>query len=87
MQVRKRDADLRDPALLAANPALTEPIKIPGLQYLDIRVTGKNFEHYLLSQLGWISYLYVGHMHERSLSPPAFTHCAGTCSTTSCGTH
>jgi hypothetical protein len=60
MQARKREVDIRDPALLAANPALSEPIKIPGLQYVDIRITGKNFEHHLLSQLGWISYLYVG---------------------------
>jgi len=56
-QAQKRDADLRIPALLASNAALAEPAQIPGLNYLEIKITGKPFENYLLSQLSWPGYL------------------------------
>ncbi|KAL8409605.1 hypothetical protein RB594_007886 [Gaeumannomyces avenae] len=55
-QAKKRDADLKIPALVRSNGALAEPVKIPGLLYLEIRITGKGFERHLLSQLSWISF-------------------------------
>ncbi|KAH8664297.1 protein-tyrosine phosphatase-like protein [Xylariales sp. PMI_506] len=56
-QAEKRQADLRIPALLKSNAALSEPVQIPGLRYLEIKVTGKKFENYLISRLSWRSYL------------------------------
>lgn len=56
-QAQKRAADLKVPALLQSNTALAEPMQIPGLRYLEIKVTGKKFENYLLKQLSWTSYL------------------------------
>ncbi|KAI0024365.1 tyrosine/serine protein phosphatase [Xylariomycetidae sp. FL0641] len=55
-QAQKRDADVRTPALLASNAALAEPVQLPGVQYREIRVTGRRFERYLLGQLGWLSF-------------------------------
>ncbi|KAI0472000.1 tyrosine/serine protein phosphatase [Xylariaceae sp. FL0804] len=55
-QAEKRRADLRTPALLQTNAALAEPVQIPGLQYREIRVTGRRFERYLVAQLTWWSY-------------------------------
>jgi hypothetical protein len=52
-QAKKRDADLKIPALLQSNAALAEPMQIPGFNYLEIKVTGRNFERFLLSQLSW----------------------------------
>lgn len=56
-QSKKRAADLKAPALLESNAALAEPVQIPGLRYLEIRVTGKKFENHLVKQLSWRSYL------------------------------
>ncbi|KAI1864823.1 uncharacterized protein JN550_008643 [Neoarthrinium moseri] len=56
-QAEKRQADIKTPALLQSNAALAEPVQIPGLRYLEIKVTGKKFEHHMLSQLSWGSYL------------------------------
>jgi protein-tyrosine phosphatase len=56
-QSKKRQADLKIPALLESNAALAEPVQIPGLQYHEIKITGKSFENHLLSQLSWRSYL------------------------------
>jgi protein-tyrosine phosphatase len=39
------------------NDAVAEPLKIPGIRYLEIKLTGKAFEKHLLSQLSWPSYL------------------------------
>jgi len=40
-----------------SNAALAEPVQIPGMRYLEIRLTGKSFERYLISQLSWWSYM------------------------------
>lgn len=56
-QAKRRDADLKIPALVQSNEALAEPVKIPGLSYLEIRITGRAFERHLLSQLSWLSFL------------------------------
>ncbi|KAH9910015.1 tyrosine/serine protein phosphatase [Xylariomycetidae sp. FL2044] len=55
-QAEKRTADLQVPALLRSNAALAEPVQIPGLTYVEIRITGSRFERFLLSQLGWWSW-------------------------------
>ncbi|KAE9577382.1 hypothetical protein CGMCC3_g6495 [Colletotrichum fructicola] len=52
-QAKKRQADLQIPALLQSNAALAEPIQISGLKYHEIRVTGGNFERFLISQVSW----------------------------------
>ncbi|KAK2742165.1 tyrosine serine protein [Colletotrichum kahawae] len=52
-QAKKRQADLQIPALLQSNAALAEPIHISGLKYHEIRVTGGNFERFLISQVSW----------------------------------
>ncbi|KAI0157451.1 protein-tyrosine phosphatase-like protein [Xylariaceae sp. FL1272] len=52
-QAQKRKADLKVPALLQSNAALAEPIKISGLEYREIRVTGSRFERAMLKQLSW----------------------------------
>lgn len=50
-QAHKREADLKGPAQLYSNDALAEPVKIPGLQYLEININGKGFERALLWKL------------------------------------
>ncbi|KAH7033302.1 tyrosine/serine protein phosphatase [Microdochium trichocladiopsis] len=55
-QAEKRQADRKIPALLASNAALAEPVQIPGLRYLEIKLTGRKFERYLLSQLSWLQF-------------------------------
>jgi len=55
-QAEKRQADLKVPALLASNAALAEPVQIPGLNYLEIKLTGRKFERHLLSQLSWLQF-------------------------------
>ncbi|KAK8047577.1 hypothetical protein PG996_015641 [Apiospora saccharicola] len=52
-QAEKRQADLKVPALLKSNAALAEPVQIPGLRYLEIKITGGKFEKFLISQLSW----------------------------------
>ncbi|KAK8041150.1 hypothetical protein PG994_014157 [Apiospora phragmitis] len=52
-QAEKRQADLKVPALLQSNAALAEPVQIPGLRYLEIKITGGKFEKFLISQLSW----------------------------------
>ncbi|EHA51574.1 hypothetical protein MGG_07475 [Pyricularia oryzae 70-15] len=47
------------PALLRSNDALAEPLKIPGLQYREVRITGRAFERHLLRQLTWLSWFKV----------------------------
>ncbi|KAI0012853.1 tyrosine/serine protein phosphatase [Xylariaceae sp. FL0662B] len=56
---RQADDDPKDPP--ADQPEsdavpLEEPVHIPGLRYLHIKVTGKRLEAFLLSQLSWWSY-------------------------------
>jgi protein-tyrosine phosphatase len=50
-QAKKRSADLKIPTLLESNDALAEPVKISGMNYLEINVNGKGFERSLLWQL------------------------------------
>lgn len=49
----KRAADGMVPALLQSNEALAEPVQIPGIEYREVMVTGKDFERHLLKQLSW----------------------------------
>ncbi|KAK3944157.1 protein-tyrosine phosphatase-like protein [Diplogelasinospora grovesii] len=60
---RKRQADLAllpkplpGAPLVESNAALAEPVQIPGLRYLSIKLTGRSFERFLLSQLSWLSF-------------------------------
>ena len=50
-QAKKRDADLKIPTIVQSNDALAEPVKIPGMNYLEVNVNGKGFERSLLWQL------------------------------------
>jgi len=50
-QVKKRQGDLKVPAILQSNAALAEPVQIPGMNYLNININGKGFERSLLWQL------------------------------------
>lgn len=54
---RKRSADSQVPALLRSNEALAEPVQIPGISYREVNITGGGFEKYMLSKLGWCSYM------------------------------
>ncbi|KAK7749378.1 hypothetical protein SLS62_008121 [Diatrype stigma] len=58
-QAEKRQADMRVPALLQSNAALAEPMQIPGLRYLECKITGGRFETFLLGQLSWLSFFQV----------------------------
>ncbi|KAI1765537.1 tyrosine/serine protein phosphatase [Hypoxylon sp. FL1150] len=55
-QAEKRQADLKVPSLLQSNAALAQPVQIPGLRYREVKVTGRRFERFMLSQLSWGSY-------------------------------
>jgi hypothetical protein len=50
-QVKKRQEDLKIPALVQSNAALTEPSQLPGMTYLNVNINGKGFERSLLWQL------------------------------------
>ncbi|KFY39154.1 hypothetical protein V494_04099 [Pseudogymnoascus sp. VKM F-4513 (FW-928)] len=52
-QAKKREGDLKIPALLKSNDALAEPTEIPGLEYLNININGKGFERTLLWRLSF----------------------------------
>ncbi|KAK7749741.1 hypothetical protein SLS53_000320 [Cytospora paraplurivora] len=54
---RKRSADSQVPALLQSNEALAEPVQIPGISYREVNITGGGFEKFMLSQLGWCSFI------------------------------
>ncbi|CAG8958237.1 hypothetical protein HYFRA_00000591 [Hymenoscyphus fraxineus] len=56
-QKAKRESDLQSEELIEANPALAEPMQIPGLDYLPVNINGKGFEHNLLWQLSCWSFL------------------------------
>lgn len=51
-----RAADAAVPARLQSNAALAEPVQIRGLDYREVRVTGRGFERHMLKQLGWASF-------------------------------
>ncbi|APA09745.1 hypothetical protein sscle_05g045150 [Sclerotinia sclerotiorum 1980 UF-70] len=50
-QAKKRAMDIRDPRIVNLNSALKEPMKIPGIEYIEINVNGKGFERSLVWQL------------------------------------
>lgn len=54
---KKRTNDLTIPTILQSNEALAQPMKIPGVNYLEININGKGFERSLLWQLKWLSLL------------------------------
>jgi len=56
-QVTKRQGDVKVPALVQSNEALAEPVKIRGMDYLEININGKGFERSLLWQLKFWSFL------------------------------
>lgn len=56
-QAKKREGDLKIPALLQSNDALAGPMKIPGMNYLEININGKGFERSLLWRLSWWSFM------------------------------
>lgn len=53
----KRAALEKRPDVVARNPALAEPARIPGIEYRDVKITGPGFEKHMLSQLSWGSFL------------------------------
>jgi len=55
MQRKKREAELKVPALVQSNGALAEPFQIPGLDYLEININGKGFERTLVWRLSFLS--------------------------------
>ncbi|CAN8095643.1 unnamed protein product [Discula destructiva] len=59
----KRAAHAAVPTLLQSNVALAEPVQIPGLDYREVRVTGKGFERHLLKQLGWMNFIKLASLH------------------------
>ncbi|EKD14134.1 tyrosine/serine protein phosphatase [Drepanopeziza brunnea f. sp. 'multigermtubi' MB_m1] len=58
-RAKKRERDLKNPALLQANDALAEPIEIPGMKYLMINVNGRGFERSMLWKLKFWSFMSV----------------------------
>lgn len=54
---RKRSRDAAIPALLQTNDALAGPVKIDGIDYREVKITGGGFEKFMLRQLCWSSFL------------------------------
>ncbi|KAL1850414.1 hypothetical protein Daus18300_012948 [Diaporthe australafricana] len=54
---KKRQRDAAIPAMLQTNDALAGPVKIDGLDYREVKITGGGFEKFMLSQLCWSSFL------------------------------
>lgn len=54
---RKRRRDAAVPALLQSNDALAGPVKIDGVDYREVKITGGGFEKHMLAQLSWPSFL------------------------------
>lgn len=56
---KKYQASLSLPPVANAksNAATAQPLQIPGLNYREIKLTGKSFERHLIKQLSWPSYL------------------------------
>ncbi|KPM41673.1 hypothetical protein AK830_g4903 [Neonectria ditissima] len=52
-KAEKRETQAGIPALVKENAALVEPMYIPGLDYQEIKITGRPLEKFWLSQLGW----------------------------------
>ncbi|TVY65752.1 hypothetical protein LSUE1_G006314 [Lachnellula suecica] len=56
-QLKKREGDLKIPALVQSNAALAEPLQISGIKYLEVNINGKGFERSLLWQLKYWSFI------------------------------
>jgi len=56
-QAAKRDADRKLPALVRSNAALAGPARIPGLNYIEIRLAGRKLDRFLAGRLSWCSFL------------------------------
>ncbi|KAI1166409.1 tyrosine/serine protein phosphatase [Nemania serpens] len=56
-QAKKRQADIKLPAVLQSNAAVAEPVQIPGLIYREVQVTGRQLERALLRQLSWWNFI------------------------------
>jgi protein-tyrosine phosphatase len=54
---KKRSRDAAVPALLRSNDALAGPVKIEGLDYREVKITGGGFEKFMLRQLSWSGFL------------------------------
>ncbi|POS77737.1 tyrosine/serine protein phosphatase [Diaporthe helianthi] len=54
---KKRSRDAAVPALLQTNDALAGPVKMDGIDYREVKITGGGFEKHMLRQLGWPSFL------------------------------
>lgn len=54
---KKRARDSAVPALLQTNDALAGPVKIDGIHYREVKITGGGFEKFMLAQLSWPSFL------------------------------
>lgn len=53
----KRAADAKNPVMLRSNEALSGPVKMPGVEYREVKITGPGFERHMLRQLSWTSFL------------------------------
>ncbi|KAH7008034.1 protein-tyrosine phosphatase-like protein [Ilyonectria destructans] len=56
-QAKKREEQANTPSLVKLNAALAEPVYIPGIDYQEIKITGRPLERFWLSQLGWWDFL------------------------------
>ncbi|KAI9814760.1 MAG: hypothetical protein M1827_003026 [Pycnora praestabilis] len=56
-QAKKQEANIRSSAALPqSNDTAAEPLKISGIQYHEINVNGRKFEHGLIRHLSWTSF-------------------------------
>ncbi|KAJ4020923.1 hypothetical protein NW766_002418 [Fusarium irregulare] len=58
-QAKRRKEQSSIPALVQSNEALAEPLQISGLNYREVKITGRPFELFLLSQLSWWDFFRV----------------------------
>ncbi|KAF7555529.1 hypothetical protein G7046_g6542 [Stylonectria norvegica] len=56
-QAKRRQTQSATPDLLRSNAAFAEPLQIDGLHYQEIKITGRPFEKFLISQLSWGSFM------------------------------
>ena len=54
-QAKKRNANVSQSAIIPqSNDAISDQGKLPGVNYVEISLTGSSFERALLWKLGWI---------------------------------
>ncbi|EXK99762.1 hypothetical protein FOQG_00179 [Fusarium oxysporum f. sp. raphani 54005] len=58
-QAQRRKEQSNIPALVKSNKALAGPLQISGLDYRQVKITGRPFELFLLSQLSWWDFFRV----------------------------